>query len=111
MKATKNSAVASEPNAVCVEIGKVIKAHRHAKELSQEALAFAAAVDRTYVSQIERGVGNPSILTLVDLCRALGITLAELFATVTVSDEPGEQLRRTNRATPKEPQPPKSRLR
>ena len=111
MKATKNSAIASERNKVCIEIGKSLKAHRHAAEMSQETLGFEAEVDRTYVSQIERGVGNPSILTLAHLCHALGITLAELFATVTVSLEPRDQPRRTNQAKPERPKPPKSRLR
>ena len=39
------------------------------KELgvTQEQLALDAAIDRTYVSQIERGIGNPSLLILVKI--------------------------------------------
>lgn len=47
--------------------------------LSQEALAFAAEVDRTYVSQIERGIGNPSVAVLARLAHQLGLDVSELL--------------------------------
>ena len=49
---------------------------RKAKGLSQEALALAADVDRTYVSQLERCVANPSIVILQRVAQALGVSLA-----------------------------------
>ena len=52
-----------------------IKRLRKEIGLSQEALALAADVDRTYVSQIEREVGNPSLLIL---CRLAAILHADL---------------------------------
>jgi len=48
-------------------LAKQIKELRQSAGLSQEALAFAAGVDRTYVSQLERGVANPSIKILYRL--------------------------------------------
>ena len=48
-----------------------IKELRGKRGLSQEALALSADVDRTYVSQIERAVGNPSLLVLCKLCPVL----------------------------------------
>lgn len=48
--------------------------------MSQEALALAADVDRTYVSQIERGVGNPSIGILVRLALCLSVEITDLLA-------------------------------
>jgi transcriptional regulator with XRE-family HTH domain len=48
-------------------------------DISQEALALSAEVDRTYVSQIERGVGNPSIRVLAALADRLGLDLLELL--------------------------------
>lgn len=48
--------------------------------LSQEALALSADVDRTYVSQIERGIGNPSLLILCRLCDVLEVDVRELLA-------------------------------
>jgi len=45
-------------------LAKQIKELRQAAGLSQEALALAAGIDRTYISQLERGVANPSIKIL-----------------------------------------------
>lgn len=59
-------------NTLCRHLADKIKAARLQAGLSQEALALAAEVDRTYVSQLERGVANPSLLILVRLARALG---------------------------------------
>ena len=39
-----------------------------------------AEVDRTYVSQIERCTGNPSLLVLCKLANILGITTDQLLA-------------------------------
>ncbi len=49
-----------------------IKAARLRTGLTQEALALAAEVDRTYVSQLERGIANPSLLILHRLAKVLG---------------------------------------
>lgn len=46
---------------------------RHEKGLSQEALADAADIDRTYVSALERGVYSPSITIVDKLAAALGV--------------------------------------
>lgn len=46
---------------------------RHKKGLSQEALADAADIDRTYVSALERGVYSPSITIVDKLAAALGV--------------------------------------
>jgi transcriptional regulator with XRE-family HTH domain len=42
-------------------------------------LAVDAGVDRTYVSRLERGIENPTIVILERLARALGAHIAELF--------------------------------
>lgn len=39
--------------------------------LSQEALALAAEIDRTYISQLERGVANPSLMILYRISNVL----------------------------------------
>lgn len=49
-----------------------VKRVRVARDLSQEQLAFEAEIDRTYVSQIERAVINPSLLVLYKVAKALG---------------------------------------
>ncbi|MFJ4132732.1 helix-turn-helix domain-containing protein [Pseudomonas cyclaminis] len=45
----------------------------------QEQLALMAEVDRTYVSQIERCTGNPSLLVLCKLANILEITADQLL--------------------------------
>jgi transcriptional regulator with XRE-family HTH domain len=52
---------------------------REGKGLSQEALALEADVDRTYVSQIERGVANPSLRVLFQISAVLNISVADLL--------------------------------
>ena len=47
--------------------------------MSQEDLAAAAKVDRTYVSGIERGVRNPTITVLARFAVALQTTTASLL--------------------------------
>jgi len=44
---------------------------RKARDLSQEALALVAGIDRTYVSGIERGRRNPSLSMIVKLAEHL----------------------------------------
>lgn len=111
MDATENDTKADKRNLVCTSVGKSLKQLRISAGMSQADLAFHAEVDRTYVSQIERGVGNPSILTLANLCHGLGITLADLFEPVRVALPPqGQIARRANSAKPLM-KAPKSRLR
>ena len=53
---------------------------RKEKNLSQEKLAELAGMDSTYISGIERGVRNPSLLAIIQLMNALGATPAKLFS-------------------------------
>ncbi len=52
---------------------------RQSRGLSQEKLGFETGLDRTYISGIERGVRNVSLLNLAKLGSALGVSLSELF--------------------------------
>ena len=54
---------------------------RKVRALSQEQLAFDAEVDRTYVSQLERRINNPSMLVLYRIARVLGTTVPALLTT------------------------------
>jgi transcriptional regulator with XRE-family HTH domain len=63
-------------------VGKNIKRVRVAKGVSQEQLAFDAAIDRSYLGGIERCDENPSVDTLDKIAGVLGIELAELFQPV-----------------------------
>ena len=57
-----------------------VRQSRRARKMSQEELAFEADIDRTYVSQIERSVINPSLLVLYKVAFALGTTVPILIA-------------------------------
>ena len=61
-------------------VGKNVRELRHGKGWSQEELAFEARLHRTYISQIERGVINPSILVIERLAISLDVRPAMLFA-------------------------------
>lgn len=64
---------------VCSLFGENVKACRQEMGLSQEELAFRAELDRTYISQIERGVSNPSLLVMLKIATALKVEMIDLF--------------------------------
>ncbi|WP_340531028.1 helix-turn-helix transcriptional regulator [Cupriavidus necator] len=109
MTVKRSDPTSVRPAPISVALGKRIKQCRHAADKSQETLAFEAQVDRTYISAIERGVANPSVETLADICHAIGISLAELFAPMTQIPRAPSGERRANTATP--PEIKRSRLR
>jgi transcriptional regulator with XRE-family HTH domain len=56
-----------------------VRAARLAAGVSQEELAFRAGIDRTYASQIERAIANPSLGITCAVADALGCTLIDLL--------------------------------
>lgn len=58
----------------------VLKKHREAKNLSQEALAEKADLHPTYIGLVERSLRNPSLNVSKSLAKALGTPLAKLIA-------------------------------
>jgi transcriptional regulator with XRE-family HTH domain len=56
-----------------------IKTLRLSKGWSQERLAERAAMQRSYLADLERGNRNPSVRTLVKVANALGVALPALF--------------------------------
>lgn len=59
--------------------GENLKIKRKSANLSQEEMAEKLGIHRTYMSFIERGLRNPSLLMLFKISRALNIKLPELF--------------------------------
>ncbi|WP_390348967.1 helix-turn-helix domain-containing protein [Variovorax boronicumulans] len=94
---------ASSGNALSRALGENLKRIRQEKGLTQQNLAFAAEMDRTFVSLCERGGTNPSLFSLGTLCWCLNVTLADLFAgiahTLPPSGAPGGRKRRSNQAS------------
>lgn len=61
-------------------VGWNVRQYRERVRVSQEELAHRAGLDRTYVSGIERGVRNPTVLVLQDLAGVLKVRPADLLA-------------------------------
>ena len=61
-------------------IGLRIKEIRTEKNLTQEAVAFKAEIDRTFMNHVENGKRNVSIETLEKIiCNGLDINFKEFF--------------------------------
>lgn len=58
---------------------QAMKEARIAKGMSQEALARAVGVSRQTIHAIEKGDYNPTIKLCVAICKALNLTLNDLF--------------------------------
>jgi transcriptional regulator with XRE-family HTH domain len=65
-------------NDVKKKIGERIRYFRTRKRISQEELSFRSELHRTYISDIERGVRNVSIVNIKKIASALGASVSEL---------------------------------
>lgn len=63
-----------------VRLGDAIRRLRQAKGLSQEGLAHEAGIDRSHMSQIERGQRNVTFLNLLKIARGMGLPASEIIA-------------------------------
>jgi len=61
------------------KFGLAVRRERKRLGFSQEKLAFEAELDRTFVSSVERGVRNISLLNIYRLAKALGVKPRELL--------------------------------
>ncbi|WP_185245223.1 helix-turn-helix domain-containing protein [Citrifermentans bremense] len=59
--------------------GRVLCELRGKKGLSQEKLALEANLDRTFISLLERGLRQPSLKTILELSKVLGVKAAYLI--------------------------------
>ncbi len=60
-------------------LGKNVRSFRVQQGLSQENLALDAGMKRSYLSDLERGVRNPTVKALGRLAAALGVRPAQLL--------------------------------
>ncbi len=63
-----------------VALGAAIRRVRTERKISQEDLAHRAAVDRSYMSSIERGMQNPGVVVIFRIADALEMSAAALMA-------------------------------
>lgn len=61
------------------KVGLNLKIFRQERGLSQEELAFECGLHRTYISGVERGVRNPTVVVLEAIAAALKVPTSELL--------------------------------
>ncbi|MDH0730271.1 helix-turn-helix domain-containing protein [Pseudomonas sichuanensis] len=71
---------ALDANGDLQKLGAVIRGRRKAINLSQEALADAAGIDRSHTGKIERGERNLTLLNLSRIANALGCRPSDLLS-------------------------------
>jgi transcriptional regulator with XRE-family HTH domain len=60
-------------------VAQNVRRLRLAAKISQAALAERMGVDRAYVSGLEQGTRNPTVVTLWHIAKALGVPMASFF--------------------------------
>ena len=60
-------------------VGLNVRKFRKERDLSQEALAFESGLHRTYISGVERGIRNPTVLVLEEIAAALKVPTSRLL--------------------------------
>jgi transcriptional regulator with XRE-family HTH domain len=65
--------------AIKAAFGRRLRELRSQKGFSQEALALACDLDRTYIGGVERGERNVSLINIHKIAAALGVPARELF--------------------------------
>ena len=79
-KGVARQSIKTDSNGRLRQLGAAIRAARHERGLSQEALADAAGIDRSHMGKIERGERNVSVLNVARVATALNVSLASLMA-------------------------------
>lgn len=72
------SSADSEPFELQIFARRLREARKEAR-LSQVRLSELAGLDRSYISDLERGTANPSLLKMAQLARILGKSVADLL--------------------------------
>ena len=67
------------PKKLLTSIGQAIRQVREDRQISQETLAAAAGLDRSYVSSVENGKRNVSIENLNRIAVGLGVSMTEVM--------------------------------
>ena len=60
-------------------VGKRVKELRNKLGVSQEEFADMAGLDRTYITSVECGKRNISIVNIEKIAKALNVSLSEFF--------------------------------
>lgn len=60
-------------------VGRNVRRFRLAAKLTQEQFAELSGFSQQYISDLERGLRNPTVVSLFELAQALGSTPVELI--------------------------------
>jgi len=66
--------------AISQKIGQAIRTRREELGLSQEKLAERSKLHRTYISDVERGIRNITVVSLSKITSGLNLSLEEFFS-------------------------------
>jgi XRE family aerobic/anaerobic benzoate catabolism transcriptional regulator len=80
-----SSASGEDKNPFLVALGERVRALRSRRGMTRKAVALAADVSERHLANLEYGVGNASILVLLQVAQALHCSLAELTGDMTTS--------------------------
>ena len=69
----------SQQRLILVKFGKRVRELRRTKGVSQEAFAAECGLDRTYISGIERGKRNVSLMNIALIAKAFGVSVSRLI--------------------------------
>ena len=70
-------------SAICSHVARILREERERQRLSMNAVAERAGLSQPMVSFVEREMRNPTLETLLRICAALGIDLAQVIAKAT----------------------------
>jgi transcriptional regulator with XRE-family HTH domain len=76
-------------------VGRNVARMREQKHLTQEQLADLSGFSQQYISGLERGERNPTVVTLFELARALGVNHVDL-----VKPDDGREISKPRHRTP-----------
>ena len=79
LKVEMSTSYTTNDKAFLEKIGNRIRELRIEADLSQEKLAFACELDRTYIGSVERGERNISVINLRKIAKALNQEITTLF--------------------------------
>lgn len=68
------------------KIGRRIKEYRTNLKLTQQALAFKAEIDNTYINEVENGKRNVSVINLEKIIIALETNIRDFFDSPVFAD-------------------------
>ncbi len=83
VSAGPQAAVAAEKHPFLTALGERVRALRSRRGMTRKALSLAAGVSERHLANLEYGVGNASVLVLLQVATALHCSLAELLGDVT----------------------------